>query len=556
MNEFVFENQGTTTYLVYGVKPDDVIDSMSLGMLTNNKISGISPALFMQMDTSKYIKYNVAAKVSVRQFFSGAVNKKRLIGVFRSITEGLLAAEEYMIDTDTIIMNLDYIFVDVSTCEASLICLPVSRVKTEEEDLGRFFKNIMFTTQFDQTENCDYVARIINFLNNSPIFSLYDFKALLDEIINSAPASAGVPTYVTPVAPVPQPVPAAPAYTAPTPSPAPAAPSPYQNPAPSAPVQSIPTAATREPAPAPQPAKPAMTPPSNPGFAIPNAPAAPAMPKNDSGTTANGEKPMSLFYLMQHYNAENKKLYKEQKEAKKAAQGIPAPVPAPQSPYQNPGAPSPYQNSAVPMGGAASPYQNAITMEQVKSMKKKAPKNAMPVPPMAVPGMPTPPVAVPTPQAPISPAPVPTPAPQAPISPAPAPQAPYQPMPQMNFGETTVLGRANIGETTVLTAAQNPAQPTPQLIRKKNNEKILLNKPVFRIGKERSYVDYFIGDNTAISRSHANIVNRDGSYFVMDTNSTNHTFVNGNMIQSGEEVKLTHGDQIRLANEEFEFRMV
>ena len=95
----------------------------------------------------------------------------------------------------------------------------------------------------------------------------------------------------------------------------------------------------------------------------------------------------------------------------------------------------------------------------------------------------------------------------------------------------------------------------PHLIRKKNNEKISLNKPVFRVGKERSYVDYFIGDNTAISRSHANFITREGEYFVVDTNSTNHTFVNGTMINSNEEIKINHGDTIRLANEDFDFKL-
>ena len=66
---------------------------------------------------------------------------------------------------------------------------------------------------------------------------------------------------------------------------------------------------------------------------------------------------------------------------------------------------------------------------------------------------------------------------------------------------------------------------------------------------------YFIGDNTAISRGHANIVDHNGEFFVVDTNSTNHTYVNGAMIQSGVETKLSHGDKIRLANEDFEFRM-
>ena len=67
-------------------------------------------------------------------------------------------------------------------------------------------------------------------------------------------------------------------------------------------------------------------------------------------------------------------------------------------------------------------------------------------------------------------------------------------------------------------------------------------------------MDYFIGDNPAISRSHANILSRDGEYYIVDTNSTNHTFVNGEMIQSNVETKLTHGTRVTLANEDFEFR--
>ena len=74
MGEFHYENQGTQTYLVYSLNNQDFIDSMSLGMLTNNKIPGLAAAIFTQMDATKYIKYNVSAKISVRQFFEGQVN--------------------------------------------------------------------------------------------------------------------------------------------------------------------------------------------------------------------------------------------------------------------------------------------------------------------------------------------------------------------------------------------------------------------------------------------------------------------------------------------------
>ena len=130
-----------------------------------------------------------------------------------------------------------------------------------------------------------------------------------------------------------------------------------------------------------------------------------------------------------------------------------------------------------------------------------------------------------------------------------------QPISPANFGETTILGGGSAvsGETTVLNAGA--VAPKPYLLRMKNNERIMVDKPVFRIGKERSYVDYFIADNTAISRSHANIVSRDGEYFIVDTNSTNHTYVNGTMIRSNTETKLAHGAKIMLANESFEFML-
>lgn len=186
----------------------------------------------------------------------------------------------------------------------------------------------------------------------------------------------------------------------------------------------------------------------------------------------------------------------------------------------------------------------------------------------AIPGQPTPPVnqgipqrVQPQQQQPVAPAhnvniPANTPAPQQPVKTPPT--LPNSQIPQgraMNFGETTVLGAGNaIGETTVLGATPD-TKVQPYLVRLKNNEKINIDKPVFRIGKERSYVDYFIADNSAISRSHANIISKGGEYFIVDTNSTNHTYVNGVMINSNVETKLTHKTRLRLANEEFELNL-
>lgn len=95
----------------------------------------------------------------------------------------------------------------------------------------------------------------------------------------------------------------------------------------------------------------------------------------------------------------------------------------------------------------------------------------------------------------------------------------------------------------------------PYLLRINTYEKVNIDKPVFRIGKEKSYVDYFIMNNNAISRIHADIITKDDNYFIKDNNSTNHTFVNGTRIQVSQNVQIFDGDAIMLANEPFEFHI-
>lgn len=120
----------------------------------------------------------------------------------------------------------------------------------------------------------------------------------------------------------------------------------------------------------------------------------------------------------------------------------------------------------------------------------------------------------------------------------------------MPIGETTVLDLQPVhtsGETTVLGVS------AAHLMRTKTGERILLDKPVFRLGKEKSYVDYCVSDNTAVSRSHADIIYKNGQYYITDNNSLNHTYVGGAQLKGQTEVLLHDGDKILLANEEFEF---
>ena len=239
------------------------------------------------------------------------------------------------------------------------------------------------------------------------------------------------------------------------------------------------------------------------------------------------EKQVTLFTLLTKYSKENVELYKAQKankssgapakESKKTAKAQEPLMPGfavPNQPYvAAPSVSAPAANSA-----ASAPVQQSVPQAAKSNIPSYAPVSA--------------------------PAPKYTPAPVA--------------VKEASFGETVLLSKpgADIGDTTVLDVSQiRKADTGAYLIREKNNEKIYLNKLRFRIGKEKSYVDYFIADNTAISRSHADIITSGNEFYIVDMNSTNHTFVNNEMIASGSEVRLTNGDNIRLANETFTFKI-
>lgn len=91
------------------------------------------------------------------------------------------------------------------------------------------------------------------------------------------------------------------------------------------------------------------------------------------------------------------------------------------------------------------------------------------------------------------------------------------------------------------------------LIRQKNQERIPIMKAEFVIGKGKQGCDYRVDDNSAISRQHAQIAEKDGKYYLADLNSSNKTFLNDFELKPQQYYEIESGSIIMLANEKFEF---
>jgi len=105
------------------------------------------------------------------------------------------------------------------------------------------------------------------------------------------------------------------------------------------------------------------------------------------------------------------------------------------------------------------------------------------------------------------------------------------------------------------TASTSVMKINPYLIRVNTEERTMINKAVFKIGKANRGVDYHISGNGAISRVHAIIVHKGDSYYIKDNKSTNFTYVNDVKVEGDEEVELRNNSKIRLSDEEFIFKL-
>lgn len=566
MQGFTYENQGQNTYLVYQFD-DRPIDTMALGMLTNNKIKGFAPAIYTEIDNQKFIKYNVSSHVTLSKLFMGDVRKMRLLKTFVNIVDAMQMLDAYMLDRRTIMLDRDYIYVDASTSDVSMICVPVVD-EFAPIDEREFFKNIIFSVSFAANENGDYVARILAYLNSVELFQLQDFKKMLEGLMSEQPAvgmqnvqpAMGAPyTQNNPYQQTPAGAPAQPQMNM--------KPAVMQQPVPPVQPQNRPTDIGQEPAiqnvyvssgasakdiklakreemlkqqeeeRAREMAKNPIAPENvDMGFAVPGMStnqyaskpkaAAPAVPakKASKGNKNSGssEDDISLFYLMQHYSKENKEKYKAAKERKKSGNtATEAPVAKKQASVIKPMAASAVQQPPV-----SNPYQAAPAQPQAPAMN--SPYQTAPAQP------------------------------QAPVmnNPYPAPQMPAMGGMQDDYDQTTLIkntGNTDDAGTTVLNAATK-VERHPYLYQVKNGRKIYLDKKTNRIGKNREVVDICIDGNPAISRCHAIFYRVDDACYIEDLNSTNGTFVDDQQITSNCKTMVRVGSRVKLGDEEFELR--
>ncbi len=558
MGNFKFESNGARTFLVYCLDENEKLDTLSMGMFENNNIKGLITPSYYQVDTDRYLKYDVTSKESLEVFIQRPVRKKNYLTFVSGVVGAFASAERYMMPIESFCMNNKYIYLSMGTYETSLIYLPIEDYR-EDFKLKDFLRQITSQIRTDASEDATYIANIFNILNDYSITKLEDMKRKIDEL-------------------------------------------------------NIPQATEKNRGPVGSVSRVAMNEEIN-KFKSPEAQVRSEEAVNDviarreqaerekinnNRNVINNQNPAQAYNGGVNNNAspfggqkQNQEVAEEKKEGlfgtflkslkkDKDVQKPAKPAQEPQKPSSNYGFSIPGQKNTPPQ----SPMKNnAVPQPPMKN-------NAVPQPPMKNNAVPQPPMknngannhspfnfgnkgadkkgdSAGSPfNAPANPnanqpnaAHSPFTPPSAPNNnvmretpPAPPKSTPYGGNNNFDYDVHTVVLENDSFETTIVIDDTKISKIEPRLVRKSTGETVKITNSFFKIGRSASDVDYTIAGNPYVGHFHAYISIENDRYFVVDNNSKNHTYVNGGAaLTPNLKVEIRHGDVVTFSNEKFEF---
>lgn len=127
---------------------------------------------------------------------------------------------------------------------------------------------------------------------------------------------------------------------------------------------------------------------------------------------------------------------------------------------------------------------------------------------------------------------------------------------ELSFEEdnTTILDEFDEEAGTTILGLEEDYKSGASIERISSGEIIELYKDEFKVGRDKNSCDFII-DNKSVGRLHAVLTRKNGQYYILDNSSRNGTFLNDRKIISMTEYSIKNGDEIRLANETFIFKL-
>lgn len=182
---FKVRNIGSEKYLSYILNDDCEFDEELLDYLEENKIPELIDIIYEEDDENDYLTYNVTGRTTVDALLSNTVNAEKILGIVRGVASGIVNLRDLGIPASYVILHKGFTYVNPVTYDVGMICVPVEADANINAEFRTFVKDILTSVKYDDSEDCNYVARLLNLLNTDK-FTVRNFYSQLTELMESA----------------------------------------------------------------------------------------------------------------------------------------------------------------------------------------------------------------------------------------------------------------------------------------------------------------------------------------------------------------------------------
>jgi len=181
--QFNYENSSSASYLTVLVDDSIKIKRFQIEMIACNTIKGIVPVDIRNKNNSTWLYYDITSKQALAQYLSRKkLTKAEFAGVLSDMVSVLIKSSAYLLSEKGFLLHEDYIYINPSTGEICFIYLPFD---TEENQIYSFrdfvIKMIVKLATIEEKEAGNFLQRILAAVRQDN-FSLSEFLALLNEI--------------------------------------------------------------------------------------------------------------------------------------------------------------------------------------------------------------------------------------------------------------------------------------------------------------------------------------------------------------------------------------
>ena len=161
----------------YQLQAGEMMDGQVLKACKDRRLTGILPMGAAYEEGHNYIYAYPEKRKMLAECLQDVVTRKLILCTFESIVNTLINLEEKGINLAYVPLDTQYIYVEEDMEKARLICMPGKNAVMEEGEVQDFFRTILANAIYLNSEDGDYVAKILSALNKE-----FDLKSFLRQI--------------------------------------------------------------------------------------------------------------------------------------------------------------------------------------------------------------------------------------------------------------------------------------------------------------------------------------------------------------------------------------